>query len=196
MKLIFGLGNPGEKYAFTRHNIGYLSIDRLSTAYTIPMSYQRCFCIYGMGTIANTSIILAKPLTYMNNSGQAVHTLMHYFNVAPVDIVIIHDDMDIEFGRLKLKLSGGSAGHRGITSTIKHLDTTAFTRLRVGIGPPPSAADPVDFVLQQFNPDEKNQIDLLLLMIESCVTMLLTYGIGRAMNIFHAADMTAFKISN
>jgi len=196
VKLIFGLGNPGESYTFTRHNIGYLSVHHLAATHNTAMVHRGCFCSYGTGTIADTDIILAKPLTYMNNSGQAVLALMHYFNAAPADILIIHDDMDIEFGRLKLKPSGGSAGHRGIMSTIKHLQTNVFTRLRVGIGSPPAESDPVDFVLQQFTAYEQNQIDLLLRMIESCVTVLLTDGIERSMNIFHATDITAFKTSN
>lgn len=196
MKLIFGLGNPGKLYALTRHNIGFLSAERFAASYNISLTDEACSCRYGTGAVAGHTIIIAEPTTYMNNCGQAVSALMSYFNAVPADIVMIHDDLDIEFGSIRLKASGGSAGHRGIMSTIRHVQTNLFTRIRVGIGTPPAEIEPVDFVLQHFTAEEEKHLDALLCMVKSCCEMLLTEGIEKAMNIFHAPDKTILKPAN
>lgn len=191
VKLIFGLGNPGPRYAATRHNIGCLSVDRLAARHGIEMNRQDCACVYGAGSILGIPSVIARPLVFMNTSGQAVALLMQRLASPPGDILVIHDDMDIAFGLLKIKIRGGSAGHRGILSIIEHLHTDLFTRIRVGIGAPPADVDPRDYVLQEFTSAEQQLLDAVLEKATRCCEIVLSQGIEQAMNIFHAKQTAA-----
>lgn len=185
VKLIFGLGNPGPRYSATRHNIGSLSLGALAVRNSINLSRENCHCTYGAGTVGGIKVILARPTVFMNTSGMAVSALMHHFAASPQDILILHDDMDIEFGFLKIKTRGGSAGHRGIMSIIEHLRTDDFMRIRVGIGKPPRGMDPREYVLQEFSATEKEMLDGVLNSAASCCETILTKGVPHAMNLFH-----------
>ncbi len=154
MKLLVGLGNPGPRYYGTRHNVGFLVIDALAAAHRIALRKRTSTAQYGEGTIGVHRVVLAKPLTYMNLSGQAVAALSVYFSILPRDLIVIHDDLDLVLGRLRLKTKGGDAGHYGVRSIIEHLGTGEFTRIRVGIGRPVRKEEVVPYVLSPFAPDE------------------------------------------
>jgi peptidyl-tRNA hydrolase, PTH1 family len=154
VKLIVGLGNPGVRYQATRHNMGFLVIEALGATPRILLRNQVPAAEYGEGTIGAHQVMLAKPLTYMNASGNAAVSLCTYFSILPNDVIVIHDDLDLVLSRVKLKSKGGDAGHYGVRSVIKCLGTGEFTRIRVGIGRPASKDEVVSFVLSPFTPDE------------------------------------------
>lgn len=159
MKLIVGLGNPGARYRATRHNVGYLVLDALAATHRIALQRQLPLAQYGEGTIGAHRVVLAKPLTFMNASGEAVAGLCAHFAVSPQDVIVIHDELDLLPGRVKVKTRGGDAGHYGVRSIIEHLGTGAFTRIRVGIGRPPSKEEGATYVLSPFTPDELPLVD-------------------------------------
>jgi len=189
VKLIFGLGNPGPRYARTRHNIGWRSVSLLATRHTISLSSTGCGCTYGTGTIADIPVVLACPMVFMNNSGEAVISLMHHYHASPHDIIVIHDDLDITLGLLKIKTRGGSAGHRGIISIIEHLQTNVFTRIRIGIGKPPRGVDPATYVLEKFTDHEQKMLDGVLHASTVCCETILTQGVAQAMHVFHSQSI-------
>jgi peptidyl-tRNA hydrolase, PTH1 family len=154
VKLIVGLGNPGRRYETTRHNVGFRVVDTLGTAHRITLRGHLPTAEYGEGMIAAQQVVLAKPMTYMNASGKAVAGLCARFSIFPSDLIVIHDDLDLPLGRVKLKQKGGDAGHYGVRSIIEHLGTGEFVRIRVGIGRPASKAEVVEFVLSPFTPAE------------------------------------------
>jgi peptidyl-tRNA hydrolase, PTH1 family len=154
VKLIVGLGNPGLPYEATRHNIGFRVIDALGEVHRLGRGCRLPTAEYRAGVIAAESVILAKPLTYMNSSGKAVADLCMHFSLTPSDLIVVHDDLDLPLGHIRLKIQGGDAGHYGVRSIIKHLNTHVFTRIRVGIGRPASKEEVVAFVLSPFSADE------------------------------------------
>jgi peptidyl-tRNA hydrolase, PTH1 family len=154
VKLIVGLGNPGSRHADTRHNVGFRVVDSLGATYQIALLHYLPTAVYGEGVIGAQRVILALPLTYMNANGKAVMDLCARFSIPPNDLIVIHDDLDLPLGRVKLKLKGGDAGHHGVQSVIEHLGTGEFCRIRVGIGRPASRDEIVTFVLSPFTPDE------------------------------------------
>lgn len=185
MRLIVGLGNPGVEYSTTRHNIGFLAVDQLSREYAIPLYKNNFQAAYGVGFVAARKTIIAKPLTFMNRSGEAVAALAAYYNITPAHITVIHDDMDISYGQLRIKLRGGSAGHRGIESIEQHTGQSGFTRIRVGIGKPPPSIAPVEYVLQNFSDSETACLKEVIRKTIHCITVLFNDGPQIAMNEFH-----------
>jgi PTH1 family peptidyl-tRNA hydrolase len=159
VKLIVGLGNPGWRYATTRHNVGFRVLEALGAAHHIPLGEHLPTAEFGEGTIETQRVVLAKPLTYMNASGEAVAGLCTHFSILPNDLIVVHDDLDLHLGRIKLKMQGGDAGHYGVRSIIDHLKTGEFVRIRVGIGRPASKDEVVAFVLSPFTPDEVPLVD-------------------------------------
>jgi PTH1 family peptidyl-tRNA hydrolase len=190
VKLIVGLGNPGNEYKVTRHNIGFLVVDYLSIEKNISLQKRRFRSVFGSGVICGCKVIIAKPLTFMNLSGEAVSTIANYYNIASENIIVIHDDMDIEFGQLKIKKHGGSAGHLGIESIIKYLKEDNFLRIRTGIGKPPDNIDPSDFVLQKFSSKEQSELKEVINNIQNCIELVLTQGPEAAMSRFHSSSQT------
>jgi len=138
VKLIVGLGNPGSRYADTRHNVGFRVIDSVGASNHIVLRNQLPTAVYGEGTIEAQAVVLALPLTYMNANGKSVSDLCTRFLIPPNDLIVVHDDLDLPLGRVKLKLTGGDAGHHGVQSVIAHLGTGEFLRIRIGIGRPAS----------------------------------------------------------
>ena len=190
MKLIVGLGNPGKEYANNRHNIGFLCLNRLAKQYRIEFDRKQGKARIGTGSIAGTPVVLAKPQTYMNASGQSVFLLMQKYHVSPEDLVVIHDDMDLPLGKIRLRKGSSSGGHRGAASIISELGSQDFIRLRVGIGRPPAEDDSgnrcvVDYVLGDFLPDEQPQIEEVIRRVCDAVVCLLTEGLAAAMNKFN-----------
>ena len=188
MKLIAGLGNPGKQYASSRHNIGFLVINRLAKANGIDLKGRKFKSRLGKGDVEGQSVILAKPQTFMNLSGEAVSAIAQYYKIIPQDIIIVHDDLDIPFGTLKIKTKGGSGGHHGLDSIIALLHDDRFLRIRIGIGNPPDERDEADFVLSPFNDSESQQLETVIDKATDCLGMLITHDPEFAMNRFHRKE--------
>jgi PTH1 family peptidyl-tRNA hydrolase len=185
VKLIVGLGNPGELYRVTRHNIGYVVIDYLAQCYQITLRTRHLSALLGHGAIGGNDIVLAKPETFMNLSGDAVRAIACFYQLSAEDIIIIHDDIDLEFGRIKIKATGGSGGHRGVASICAALLKDAFIRIRIGIGRPPPDQGATEFVLQPFTDAEQHQLAAIIKSTAQCLDLVLSQGLTAAMNTFH-----------
>ena len=155
VKLIIGLGNPGKPYEHTRHNIGFDVIDELANRWNAPLNQQKFNGMYASVHRPEGKVILLKPLTYMNLSGESVRPLMDYFDIDVEDIIVIYDDLDLETGKLRLRAKGSAGGHNGIKSLIQHLGTQEFNRIRVGINRPPAGMKVADYVLSKFSNDDQ-----------------------------------------
>ncbi|MFP3917782.1 aminoacyl-tRNA hydrolase [Lysinibacillus telephonicus] len=154
MKLIIGLGNPGKQYEHTRHNIGFECIDALSKKWDAPLNQMKFNGMFTSVHRPEGKVILLKPLTYMNLSGECVRPLMDYFDIDVEDIIVIYDDLDLETGKLRLRQKGSAGGHNGIKSLIQHLGTQEFNRIRVGISRPPAGMKVADYVLSKFSKED------------------------------------------
>ena len=154
MKLIIGLGNPGKQYEYTRHNIGFEVIDALAKEWNAPLTSTKFNGMYATVHRPEGKVILLKPLTYMNLSGECVRPIMDYFDVDVEDIIVIYDDLDLETGKLRLRQKGSAGGHNGIKSLIQHLGTQQFNRIRVGVDRPPAGMKVADYVLAKFSKDD------------------------------------------
>jgi len=185
VKLIGGLGNPGAAYQATRHNIGYRLLEYISHQNKIPIQQPAVLAYIGQGTLWDIPVVLAKPLTFMNRSGEAVKALADYFQILYSNIIIIHDDLDLPFGQIRIKTSGGSGGHRGIASLLDWLKEDTFMRIRIGIGRPLSGIDEAQFVLQAFSAEEEKNLDEIIVRAGQCLKTLLIEGPEIAMNQFH-----------
>ncbi|MEK6600098.1 MAG: aminoacyl-tRNA hydrolase [Deltaproteobacteria bacterium] len=185
--LIVGLGNPGAKYSKTRHNIGFMAVDHVAEANSIALSKSNFKSLWGKGSIAGKEVILLKPQTYMNLSGEAVQGISGYFHIEPKDILVIYDDIDLEFGSVRIRPGGGSGGHRGMASIIEYLGANDFPRIRLGIGRPKEKqqGDVADYVLNSFTPDEKDVLNQMLDRAKDVVDAILKDGIEKAMNKFN-----------
>lgn len=158
MKIIVGLGNPGKQYAATRHNIGFHVIDELAKRLNIPLTQSKFNGMYGISHIGTEKVMLLKPLTYMNLSGECIVQMMDYFEVEPDEIVVIYDDLDLKVGKLRLRQKGSAGGHNGIKSLIQHLGTQEFNRIRIGIDRPTNGMKVPDYVLSRFTEEEKEDV--------------------------------------
>ena len=159
MFLILGLGNPGPRYELTRHNAGFLVLDNLADKYKIKLTQHKYRSLYGKGEIEGLPVILAKPMTYMNESGKAIKALLSAFNLSPEQILVTHDDIDLPLGKIKTKLKGGDGGQLGIRSTIETLQTREFYRVRIGVDRPEDREDIVDYVLSPFTEEESGLLN-------------------------------------
>ena len=162
MYLIAGLGNPGRKYQFTRHNLGFRVIEALAQNHQIPLNQKKFQSIFGQGIIEGQKVQLLLPQTYMNLSGVAVAHWIRYFHSSPERLVVVHDDLDLAWGRIRIVAKGGAAGHRGVLSLIEHLQTNVFIRLRVGVGRPPGDQPPEVYVLETIPASRRADLDQLV----------------------------------
>ncbi len=189
MKLIVGLGNPGNAYANNRHNIGFMCINRFAKLHKITFDKKQGKARVGLGTIAGQDVVLARPQTYMNASGDAVSYLVNRYKADLNDLFVIHDDMDLPLGKIRIRLGGRSAGHKGIESIISQLENPDFIRVRVGIGRPEEAdnknSEVIGFVLNDFNEEELKVIDPVLSRVSGALLCLLTEGLEAAMNEYN-----------
>ncbi|MGC9504272.1 aminoacyl-tRNA hydrolase [Baaleninema sp.] len=191
-QLIVGLGNPGPKYDRTRHNIGFTAVEALARSWQIPLSEQRKFKgEYGEGTaFAGQKIRLLKPLTYMNRSGESIQAVVNWYKLPPESVLIVYDDMDLPVGRIRLRLAGSAGGHNGMKSTISHLGTQNFPRLRVGIGRPKPAADgSVSHVLGKFSPRENEILSEVLYLVRDAIEVSLKEGVEKAMSLYNSRNL-------
>lgn len=184
MKLIVGLGNPGARYEESRHNIGFLVVDRLASAHQIPISTKRFKALLGEGSIDSREVILLKPMTFMNLSGEAVKKAIPFFHVGPEDLMVIHDDLDLSLGRIRFKQRGGDGGHLGVRSIIESIGVNSFLRLKVGIGRPPRGIDPAEYVLGDFTLEEQSFLKQALDQATEAIRVMLKEGLQTAMNRF------------
>lgn len=164
MKAVVGLRNPGPAYARTRHNIGYEVVEALAARHDARLGKApgRVRCEIAQTRIGNLGAILGAPLTYMNESGSAVRGLIDYFGVEPAELLVVHDDIDLPFGRLRLQRDGGAGGHNGLRSIDEALGTAGYDRLKFGVGRPPGRMDPADYVLRPFAKAERTEVDLMV----------------------------------
>ncbi len=183
-KLIVGLGNPGRKYAHSRHNVGFQCLDRLAQAHGLSFAQRRAKASLALGKIVGVGVVLARPLTYMNLSGLAVRQLVNFYKLSLEDILVIYDDLDLPLGTIRLRPEGGSGGHKGMRSMIEALGSRAFPRLRVGIGRPPGN-DAVSYVLSDFTADEQITLESVYEKVVAAVDLFLKQGIEAAMNKYN-----------
>jgi len=185
--LLIGLGNPGREYRDNRHNVGFMLIDRI----TVRLN-ARGMKVQSKAIVLNTiyeerKLILAKPQTFMNLSGQSVQGLAHFYKVPLTNVMILSDDLDIPFGTIRIRASGGPGGQRGMASIIEKLGTKDFPRLRIGIGRPPGRMDPAAYVLQNFSRDEMQTLSEVLDHGTEAVFAFVTHGLNKAMNEFNGS---------
>jgi len=183
--LIVGLGNPVLAYRHNRHNVGFMVVDTLADKLEIPLKRVKFKAQIGNGKLGDIPVIIAKPLTFMNNSGEAVAPLVRYFKVPLERLLVIHDDMDLPLGTLRMRPSGGSAGHNGMLSIFDKLGTNAIPRLRVGIGRPPGRMDPADYVLQDFSRSEEELLNMVITQACEAALAFITTGLEKAMNTYN-----------
>jgi PTH1 family peptidyl-tRNA hydrolase len=157
VKLVVGLGNPGSRYASTRHNVGFMVVDRLAQRWRATITKKQCGALIGGTEFDGERVWLAKPQTFMNLSGEAVSCLLHFYRLTPADLMVIYDERDLPVGKVRLRERGSAGGHRGVASIIQMLGTNEFPRVRIGIGRPPEM-DAVDHVLSGFPPEERSLI--------------------------------------
>jgi PTH1 family peptidyl-tRNA hydrolase len=186
--LVVGLGNPGPRYAGNRHNVGFMVADELARRMGGSFKAHRGRADLLEGRLAGRRVVLAKPKTYMNESGSPVASLRDFFKVPAEDIVVIHDELDIPFGTLRLKLGGGDNGHNGLKSITKSIGTREYHRVRVGIGRPPGRQDPADFVLNDYSTVERRELPFQLNRVADAIEALITDGLAAAQNRFHATE--------
>jgi PTH1 family peptidyl-tRNA hydrolase len=188
--LLIGLGNPGREYKDTRHNIGFMLIDRLTLRFNAQGMKLQSKAIVITTQYEDRKIILAKPQTYMNLSGQSVQGLLHFYKIPVDNLLIAHDDLDLPFGTIRIRPAGGPGGQRGMASTIEQLGTKEFPRLRLGIGRPPGRMDPKDYVLQNFSKDDLKLLPDVLGRASDAALEFVTKGLNAAMNKFNGNSST------
>ena len=186
MIVIVGLGNPTDKYKGTRHNVGFMAIDKIADEYGIDVSVYKHKSLCGKGIIAGEKVLLMKPQTFMNNSGEAIRDAMNFYKFNPEDeLIIIYDDISLAVGRLRLRSKGSAGGHNGIKSVIAHSGTEKFKRIRVGVGEKPVKMDLVDYVLGNFTPSEKKIIEEGIDSVVDAVKIIIEKDINVAMNVYN-----------
>jgi peptidyl-tRNA hydrolase, PTH1 family len=185
--LVVGLGNPGPNYAKTRHNLGFVVADilagRIGAGFKV---HKRSGADVTTGRIGGRSVVLAKPRVYMNESGRQVGPLANFYSVAPADVIILHDELDIDFGRIRLKFGGGVAGHNGLRSVSSALGTNDFQRVRIGIGRPPGRKSGATFVLENFTASERTEVPTICEQAADATELLIDLGLEPAQNTVHA----------
>jgi len=186
MYIIAGLGNPERKYDGTRHNVGFAVVDILAKEYGIDLTEKKFKAIYGKGRIGEEKVILAKPLTYMNLSGESIGQMAEYFKIDPVtDLIIISDDIDQEIGNIRVRPKGSAGGHNGLKNIILHLGTEEFKRIRIGVGHKPAGMDLADHVLSHFSAGQQKEMTESMNEAAEAVKVIIEQGAGAAMNLFN-----------
>ena len=185
MFLIVGLGNPGRKYARSRHNVGFICVDHMARRWGIKISQRRPLVLLGLGKVEGQEVVLAKPRTYVNRCGDALRYLFSRFNITKDDLLVIYDEMDLPPRRIRIRRQGGAAGHNGVNSIIATLESKEFTRVRVGIGRPTNSQDEVSYVLGHFPKQEGDVVKRVLDVVTDAVEVLLSQGVEQAMNQFN-----------
>ncbi|ORW02709.1 aminoacyl-tRNA hydrolase [Mycobacterium kyorinense] len=185
--LVVGLGNPGPNYAATRHNLGFMVADLLAARLGSKFkAHKKSGAEVVTGRLGGRSVVLAKPRSYMNESGRQVGPLAKFYSVPAADVIVIHDDLDLDFGRIRLKIGGGEGGHNGLRSVAASLGTKDFQRVRIGIGRPPGRKDPAAFVLENFAAGERPEVPAICEQAADATELLIELGLEPAQNVVHA----------
>jgi PTH1 family peptidyl-tRNA hydrolase len=185
VRLVVGLGNPGNTYKRTRHNVGFMVVDQISEAFSIALVKQKFDTVFGRGSVDGVEVVLAKPMAFMNRSGPQVQKIARYYRILSEDMLVVHDDIDLAFGRIKIKEKGGDGGHKGVRSIIDAFGGGGFTRLRIGVGRPESAISAADHVLGRFKSDEKKVLNQIITAARDAVVTILCKGAKEGMNRFN-----------
>ncbi len=185
MKLIVGLGNPTSQYEGTRHNVGFEVLDQLSEQYNIPLDTAKHKGFYGKGRIEGQGVVLLKPMTFMNLSGESVVQVANYYKILPEDVIVIYDDINLDVGRLRIREKGSAGGHNGMKNIISHLGTDAFPRIRVGVGMKPPKMDLADYVLSRFSEEERAAMEEGYEKACKATALLVMDEIAKAMNDYN-----------
>ena len=186
MKVIVGLGNPGKKYDNTRHNIGFEALDYIADKEGISINTGKHKALIGTGYMGGEKVLLVKPQTFMNLSGESIREAVDYYKIDPEDIIVIYDDISLEPGQLRIRLKGSAGGHNGIKNIIAHLGTQEFPRIKVGVGAKPPKMDLADYVLSRFGAEEQKIMDEAFGEAAEAAVMMMTTGAERAMNHYNA----------
>ena len=185
MRMIVGLGNPGRKYELTKHNVGFLVADLLADHFDIDISTKKENALVGEARMGGEKILLVKPQTFMNLSGQAVGALARFYQIPAENIIVVYDDLDIPLGKVRVRAKGSAGGHNGIKSLIQHLGTMEFPRVKIGIGRPDPNWQTPDYVLSPFNDEEWKNINPALTSAKDGILEILKNGTHQAMNKFN-----------
>lgn len=184
MFLIVGLGNPGKEYEHTRHNVGFDIIELIGDKYNIDVNRKKFKGIYGDGRIAGERVLLLKPTTYMNLSGESIKEVLNFYKIPNDNIIVLYDDISIEVGRLRIRQKGSAGGHNGIKSIIAHLGSDVFPRVKIGVGQPPGE-NLVSHVLGKFSKDEREKLEDVFEATSRSVEAIIERGVAEAMNKFN-----------
>ncbi|MCE5212353.1 MAG: aminoacyl-tRNA hydrolase [Deltaproteobacteria bacterium] len=190
MYLIAGLGNPGSRYQFTRHNIGFMVLEKIAAQWEVDLKQKSFNALWNKGKIAGREVLLAKPQTYMNLSGEAVQKLLAYFKVDAGNLIVIHDDLDLPFGTVRLKTGGGDAGHKGLKSIITSLGSADFMRVRMGIGKPSDKSQVENYVLQRFDSEETDSLQSIVQLASEAAVEIVISGMQQAMAKYHTKNIS------
>ena len=185
MYIIIGLGNPENKYVGTRHNMGFDVVDRRAYQHNITMDTVKHKALLGKGVIGGQKVLLAKPLTYMNLSGESVRALVDFYKVTPADIIVVYDDIALDLGRIRVREKGSAGGHNGMKNIILHLGTQEFVRVRVGVGEKPPRMDLADYVLSRYKAEEMPLVREGVVAAADAIELILEQGAPAAMNRFN-----------
>ena len=188
MKCVVGLGNPGPRYRLNRHNAGFLVVDQVAAQHSIAIGQTLFDARIGRGSIAGCAVLVVQPQTFMNLSGSAVRRLTDYFRIECEDLIVVHDDLDLPFQTIRLKVGGGHGGHKGLISLIEHLGAADFSRVRIGIGRPPLKSMVDSYVLSPFSDEEMADLPRLIQTAAEAVTDIVANGVHSAMETYHARD--------
>ncbi len=182
IKLLVGLGNPGKKYEKTRHNVGFMVIDELLRRLRVYKYTEECLSHLYKVNFQGRELLLAKPQTYMNNSGLAVINLLEEYDINPEEMLVVYDDLDLPLGKIRLRLEGSSGGHHGIESIIKEIRSEKFPRLKIGIGRPRDKREVVNYVLSPFSKEEEEVLNKVLNRATDCLLRCIEFGLEESMN--------------
>ena len=185
VRLVVGLGNPGNTYKKTRHNVGFMVLDQIAEDFSIALVKQKFDTVFGRGSVDGVSVVLAKPMAFMNRSGPQVQKITRYYRILSEDMLVVHDDIDLAFGRIKIKEKGGDGGHKGVRSIIDAFGGGNFVRLRIGVGRPEAAISAADHVLGKFSLKEKKVLHRIITEARDAVVTILCKGAKEGMNRFN-----------
>ena len=190
MYLILGLGNPGRRYQFTRHNIGFMVLEKIAAQWEVDLKQKSFDALWNRGKIAGINVLLAMPQTYMNLSGNAARKLLAYFKMDISNLIVIHDDLDLPFGKLRLKTGGGDAGHKGLKSITTCIGSADFIRVRMGIGKPSDKSRVEDYVLERFGSEEAAVLPRIIQLAADAATEIVLSGMQTAMVKYHTKNIS------
>lgn len=183
--LIVGLGNPGEEYASTRHNVGFMVVEVLAQQLGLSLSRNSHEALWTSAPFGDDQIVVAEPTTFMNDSGRAVKALLTDLDLDPGSMLVVHDDIDLPLGEVRVKSGGSSGGHRGVDSIVAVIGTEDFVRARIGVGRPPGKQDPAEYVLRDFSKADRTEIDFAITTAAQAIVHVLEYGLESAMNEYN-----------